>query len=46
MSDGGCQHICKNTYGSYKCQCKNGFFLNTNEKSCSGKHEIEICYEI
>ena len=46
ISKGGCQHICKNTYGSYICQCKNGFSLNANEKSCSGKLEIEIRNEI
>ena len=23
-----CVHICQNTYGSYKCDCKSGYKLN------------------
>ena len=41
MLNGGCQHQCKNTNGSYLCQCNNGFFLNGNGMSCSGKFENE-----
>ena len=36
-SNGGCEHQCKNTNGSYICQCKKGFFLDGNAKTCSGK---------
>ena len=35
--NGGCDHRCKNTNGSYVCQCNKGFFLDGNGKSCSGK---------
>ena len=33
-NNGGCQHICKNTIGSYKCYCQNGFVLHTDRHSC------------
>ena len=39
MLNGGCQHHCQNTNGSYVCQCKEGFFLDGNGKTCSGKFE-------
>ena len=42
ISNGGCQHQCKNNNGSFVCHCNEGFFLDGNGKSCSGKHEINI----
>nr|XP_037270267.1 tolloid-like protein 1 [Rhipicephalus microplus] len=33
-NNGGCQHICKNTVGSYMCTCQNGFVLHPNEHDC------------
>ncbi|KAM7304337.1 tolloid-like protein 1 [Ixodes scapularis] len=33
-SNGGCQHICKNTVGSYSCACQNGFVLHPNRHDC------------
>lgn len=41
--NGGCQHICKNTIGSYVCSCSNGFTLHENGHDCKEggcKHEI------
>ncbi|XP_066983363.1 tolloid-like protein 2 [Macrobrachium rosenbergii] len=41
--NGGCQHICKNTIGSYVCSCLNGFTLHENGHDCKEggcKHEI------
>lgn len=43
VSNGGCQHICKNTIGSYICSCHNGFTLHENKHDCKEggcKHEI------
>lgn len=43
ISNGGCQHICKNTIGSYICSCHNGFTLHENKLDCKEggcKHEI------
>lgn len=31
----GCQQICKNTDGSFKCQCFTGFSLNSDTTTCS-----------
>ena len=42
ISNGGRQHQCKNVNGSFVCHCNEGFFLDGNGKSCSGKHGINI----
>ncbi|XP_065334267.1 protein tolkin [Cloeon dipterum] len=42
--NGGCQHECKNTVGSYECSCYNGFTLHEDMHSCKEggcKHEID-----
>lgn len=36
--NGGCEHHCKNADGHYSCQCKKGFILDGNGKTCSGKY--------
>ncbi|XP_015242766.1 PREDICTED: bone morphogenetic protein 1-like isoform X2 [Cyprinodon variegatus] len=32
--NGGCQHECVNTFGSYRCQCRSGFMLHDNNHDC------------
>ncbi|XP_069741942.1 tolloid-like protein 2 [Narcine bancroftii] len=34
VNNGGCQHECVNTVGSYICQCPNGFALHENGLDC------------
>ncbi|XP_064618038.1 tolloid-like protein 1 isoform X2 [Liolophura sinensis] len=34
IENGGCQHVCKNTLGSYQCACHNGFTLHENKHDC------------
>ena len=33
----GCQNICTNTYGSYKCSCFSGYELKPDGLTCQGK---------
>ena len=33
-NNGGCQHICRNTIGSYYCSCQQGFVLHENNHDC------------
>ena len=43
VENGGCQHICKNTIGSFECHCHNGFTLHENKMDCKEggcQHEI------
>ncbi len=32
--NGGCEHVCTNTIGSFSCSCDNGFTLAGDGKSC------------
>ncbi|XP_035698123.1 uncharacterized protein LOC118431114 [Branchiostoma floridae] len=32
----GCDHVCRNTQGSYRCECHGAFTLDTDGRSCSG----------
>ncbi|XP_058467763.1 protein tolkin-like [Malaya genurostris] len=34
VNNGGCQHECKNTLGSYACSCHNGYTLHDNGHDC------------
>ena len=31
------QHICKNTIGSYYCECNQGYSLQTDNRTCESK---------
>lgn len=33
-NNGGCQHECLNSFGSYECQCRSGFVLHDNKHDC------------
>ncbi|XP_068190202.1 bone morphogenetic protein 1-like isoform X2 [Antennarius striatus] len=32
--NGGCQHECVNTFGSYSCRCRSGFMLHDDKHDC------------
>ena len=34
----GCQQICKNSIGNFSCNCRRGFELNADGKTCDGKY--------
>lgn len=45
IDNGGCVHDCTNTVGSYKCSCRAGFNLKSNNRDCKGSLEI-ISYSV
>ena len=38
----GCAHVCVNTMGSFACGCRDGFQLNSDQFTCTGKCEAII----
>ena len=36
VDNGGCDHICVNKPGSFECQCKEGYLLGDDGKTCTG----------
>ena len=36
-NNGGCQQTCTNMEGSYTCQCRNGFTLREDYRTCAGE---------
>ena len=35
--NGGCQHTCENTRGSYICSCRHQYVLDENQHNCTSK---------
>ena len=40
--NGGCDHQCNNTIGSFNCNCTKGFFLDANGRTCIGKFSVKV----
>ncbi|XP_047115483.1 fibrillin-3-like [Schistocerca piceifrons] len=40
----GCAHICNNIYGGFNCQCRNGFSIMRDGKSCEDDNECRYRY--
>ena len=36
----GCDHVCVNTLGSFKCECKIGYELHSDGKKCEGLKDV------
>ena len=36
-SNGGCEHNCVNSYQSFSCECRQGYTLRADKKTCAGK---------
>lgn len=45
VHNGGCQHRCVNTFGSYYCECKLGFRLHADGRTCIGKSKVFVFLE-
>jgi hypothetical protein len=41
VKNGGCEHFCTNTVGSYQCSCKSGFTLSADMTSCEDVNECD-----
>ena len=35
-NNGGCEHICVDTTSSFECQCRSGYQLHSDGRSCTG----------
>lgn len=43
-NNGGCEHVCLNSYLSHACHCRGGYTIAADNKNCNGKtasHESE-----
>ena len=38
LDNGGCDQICTNAEGSFKCSCEPGYALAPNNRSCEGMY--------
>ena len=38
IHNGGCDHYCTNTNGSYYCSCQDGYILKKDNSSCEGMY--------
>ena len=38
LDNGGCEHLCNNTIGSFFCYCILGYRLDGNKFNCSGEY--------
>ena len=39
-NNGGCEYKCVNIPGSFRCECKNGYTLTEDLKSCTGNTNL------
>ena len=43
-TNGGCQQICLNDFGSYSCACNNGYRLGSDGRTCIGNYKVYIIF--
>ena len=42
IANGGCEHECINTEGSFYCDCREGYMLESNNRTCEGNENMCI----
>lgn len=45
-NNGGCDHFCRNTVGSFECGCRKGYKLLTDERSCQGEPPVPLGHPV
>lgn len=40
--NGGCEHTCENTLGSFECSCRDGYILAEDKLACTGKGHFAL----
>ena len=41
-NNGGCPQLCKNTEGSFECECDVGYMLSLDGKTCTGWYNLRV----
>jgi hypothetical protein len=44
LNNAGCEQVCKNTVGSYNCDCRKGFELHANKNGCKGTYTTTVFF--
>lgn len=44
VNNGGCDHFCRNTVGSFECSCQKGYKLLTDERTCQGNTSLTLLF--
>ncbi|XP_032075163.1 vitamin K-dependent protein S [Thamnophis elegans] len=44
--NGGCDQICVNFLGSYRCYCEDGYYIEPNKMGCSDRNECTLYQNI
>ena len=39
VSNGDCAQVCRNLAGSYECDCRRGYLLNPDSRTCDGRSQ-------
>ena len=45
-NNGGCDHNCTNTIGSFECSCQPGYDLDSDGLACVGMYMVQLMVTI